>query len=51
MAVYPVVSNIPLPDAFTKFAQIPSQPASLPYDEIARNRDAWIQAWSDAVLK
>ncbi len=51
MAVYPVVSNIPLPDAFTKFAQIPPQPASLPYDEIARNRDTWIQAWSDVVLK
>jgi thiamine transport system substrate-binding protein len=51
MAVYPVVSNTPLPDEFTKFALIPPQPATLPYDEIASNRDAWIQAWSDAVLK
>jgi thiamine transport system substrate-binding protein len=51
MAVYPVLSNITLPEAFIKFAQIPSQPAVLSYDEIAKNRDAWIQAWSDAVLK
>jgi thiamine transport system substrate-binding protein len=51
MAVYPVLSGVTLPDAFTKYAQIPSQPAILAYDEIAKNRDAWIQAWSDAVLK
>jgi thiamine transport system substrate-binding protein len=51
MAVYPVLSGVALPDAFTKFAQIPSQPAILAFDEIAKNRDAWIQAWSDAVLK
>ena len=51
MAVYPVRSGITLPDAFLKFAQIPSQPAVLPYDVIAKNRDGWIEAWSNAVLK
>ncbi len=51
MAVYPVLSNVPLPEAFIKFAQVPPQPAMLPYDEIAKNRDAWIQAWSGVVLK
>lgn len=50
MAVYPVALNIPLPDAFTKFAPIPSQPAVLNADDIAKNRDAWIQAWTNAVL-
>ena len=50
MAVYPVALNISLPDAFTKFAPIPSQPAVLSSDEIAKNRNAWIQAWTDAVL-
>ena len=50
MAVYPVALNIPLPDAFTKFAPIPSQPASLSSDEMDKNRDAWIQAWTNAVL-
>lgn len=51
MAVYPVLSNVALPNAFTTFAQIPSQPAVLPYEEIAKNRDAWLQAWSDTVLR
>lgn len=51
MYVYPVLPGVALPDAFTKYAQRPAQPASLPPDEIAKNRDAWIQAWTDAVLK
>ncbi len=50
MAVYPVLPNVPLPDAFTKFAQIPSQPAVLSPADIAKNRDAWIQAWTETVL-
>jgi thiamine transport system substrate-binding protein len=51
MFVFPVVPNIALPEAFTKYAQAPAQPASLAPDVIASNRDAWIQAWTDAVLK
>ena len=50
MFVYPVAPGIGLPDAFTKYAQIPSEPARLSHDEIARNRDAWIEAWTNAVL-
>jgi len=50
MYVLPVVPNITLPDAFAKYAQIPSQPATLSPDEISKNREAWIQAWTDAVL-
>lgn len=50
MFVYPVVLGISLPDAFVKYAQIPAQPATLSPDEIAKNRDAWIQAWTEAVL-
>jgi thiamine transport system substrate-binding protein len=50
MYVYPVVPNITLPDAFVKYAQIPSQPATLSPDEIAKGRDGWIQNWTDAVL-
>ncbi len=50
MFVFPVVANTPLPDAFTKYAQTPAQPATLSPDDIAKNRDAWIQAWTDAVL-
>ncbi|HEX2698106.1 MAG TPA: thiamine ABC transporter substrate-binding protein, partial [Anaerolineales bacterium] len=50
MFVYPVVSNITLPDAFVKYSQTAPQPAVLSPDEIAGNRDAWIQLWTDAVL-
>ena len=51
MYVFPVLPGVALPDAFAKYATRPSQPASIAPDEIAKNRDAWIQAWSDAVLK
>jgi len=51
MFVFPVLPNVPLPPEFVKYAQHPQQPASLPPDEIAKNRDAWIQAWTNAVLK
>ncbi len=51
MFVYPVLPGVSLPEAFVKYAQAPSQPATLPPDAIASNRDAWIQAWTDAVLK
>ena len=50
MYVYPVLPNITLPDAFTKYAQIPTQPATLSPDEIAKGRDGWIKSWTDAVL-
>jgi thiamine transport system substrate-binding protein len=51
MFVYPVIPNAALPDSFVKYAQIPSQSATLAPDVIAAKRDAWIQAWSDVVLK
>ncbi len=49
MFVYPVNPNAALPDAFAKYAQAPDQPAVLSPDEIAANRDAWIEAWLDAM--
>jgi thiamine transport system substrate-binding protein len=51
MFVYPVNPNAALPDEFTKYAQAPEQAAALEPDVIAEKRDAWIQAWTDVVLK
>lgn len=51
MFVYPVNRGAALPDAFTKYAQAPEQSAALAPDVIAAKRDAWIQAWTDVVLK
>ena len=51
MFVYPVNPSAGLPEEFTKYAQAPEQAAALAPDVIAENRDAWIQTWTDVVLK
>jgi len=51
MFVYPVIANATLPDAFVKYAQIPTQSATLAPDIIAAKRDQWIQAWTDIVMQ
>ena len=51
MFVYPANPDAVLPDEFTKYAQAPEQTALLAPEEIAANRDAWIQAWTDVVMK
>jgi thiamine transport system substrate-binding protein len=51
MFVYPANQSAKIPVEFESFAQIPAQPAVLAPDEIAKNRDAWIQAWDEAVLR
>lgn len=51
MFVYPVHPDAALPDVFTKYAQAPDQAASFPPDEIAANRDRWIQEWTAVMMK
>ncbi|MFN3741613.1 MAG: thiamine ABC transporter substrate binding subunit [Anaerolineales bacterium] len=51
MFVFPVNPQAQLPEAFVKYAQIPEQPARLDPAQIAANREKWIQAWSDLMLK
>ncbi|RPI93992.1 MAG: thiamine ABC transporter substrate-binding protein [Chloroflexi bacterium] len=51
MFVYPVNPNAALPEEFTKYAQAPRQAATLAPEVIAANRDRWIQAWADVLLK
>ena len=51
MFVYPANPNAVLPDEFTTYAQAPEQAAALAPDVIAEKRDAWIQAWTDVVMK
>ena len=51
MFVYPANPNAALPEQFTKYAQAPEQAASLSPDLIAEKRDAWIQSWTDVVMK
>lgn len=51
MYVFPVRRGTPLPDVFTRFAQVAPHPFQVPADEIGRNRDTWIREWTDAVLR
>ncbi len=51
MFVYPVNPEAKLPEVYQQYAQLPQKPATMPPGEIAKNRDAWIQAWTQAVLQ
>jgi thiamine transport system substrate-binding protein len=49
MFVYPVNQSAQLPEVFTKYAQVAEQPADISYDDIASNRDVWIEAWAEVM--
>jgi thiamine transport system substrate-binding protein len=49
MFVFPVNPEAVLPEVFIQNSQIPAQPASIDPDEIALNRDEWIQGWNSVM--
>lgn len=51
MYVYPANENATLPELFTQFGQIPAAPAVIDPAEIEANREAWIEAWTDVMLR
>jgi len=51
MAVFPVNPQAMLDEAFTEFLQNPEQPATIDPALIASQREQWIQAWTEAVLR
>jgi thiamine transport system substrate-binding protein len=51
MFVFPAHSQASLPDVFVQWAAVPSEPAMLDAALVDANREAWIQAWTDAVLR
>jgi thiamine transport system substrate-binding protein len=51
MFVFPANRNAELPEVFAQWAEIPAEPAFLSPAEIDANREAWIQAWTDVVLR
>lgn len=50
MFVFPASREAVLPEIFQKHAVITKDPAEISPDEITRNRERWIQAWTQAVL-
>lgn len=49
MFVYPVNQSAQLPEVFMQHARTASQPAAITYEDIAANRDVWIESWSEAM--
>lgn len=51
MFVYPVVDDATLPEVFEENAVVVEDPLALPADEIATGREAWVERWTDIVLR
>jgi thiamine transport system substrate-binding protein len=51
MFVYPVLPGVELPEVFVQFGQPPAEPARLAPAAIDANRERWIEAWTNAVLR
>ncbi|MGB3717474.1 MAG: thiamine ABC transporter substrate-binding protein [Candidatus Promineifilaceae bacterium] len=51
MFVFPANLEAELPEVFIEWADISSDPARVQPDDIDSNREAWIEAWTDAVLR
>lgn len=51
MFVYPANRQAKLPELFVQFAEVPQQPVQLAPEQIEANRERWIEAWTDAVLR
>jgi thiamine transport system substrate-binding protein len=51
MYVFPVNSQAKLNETFTKYLINPQNPGGVDPQEIAANREKWIQAWTEAVLR
>ncbi len=51
MFVYPANETAVLPDVFQQYSQTPAAPVQLDPSRITANREAWIQAWTEIVLR
>ncbi len=51
MYVYPALTGAALPALFTQFAEVPIDPAQMEPALIDANREQWIEAWTNAVLR
>jgi thiamine transport system substrate-binding protein len=51
MFVYPVREGTTLPSEFERFAIVPVRPLTLPPETINKGRDAWIDEWTEIVLR
>lgn len=51
MFVYPVNSQVELPEEFTRFITVPSETSMVPPGDIDARREQWIKDWTEEVLR
>ncbi len=51
MFVFPVNSNATPPPEFLEHSVIPADPLSVPSTDVEENREAWIEEWTDIVVR
>ena len=51
MFMFPANQNAALPEVFATFATIPDRPAEVDYAAIETNRESWVEAWTEVVLR
>lgn len=51
MYVFPVAEGTPLPPEWASFAPQPTDPLTVPAEQISANREAWLQEWSDVTTR
>jgi thiamine transport system substrate-binding protein len=51
MFMFPANQNAALPEAFARFAVIPDLPAEVGHEAIESNREVWVEAWTEVVLR
>ena len=51
MFVFPVVPGVQMDEGFVKFMLDPEQPAYVSPAEIAKNRETWLQEWTQKILR
>ncbi len=51
MFVFSANQTAALPEVFVQFAEIPEKPAYVAPEEIEKNREAWLEAWTETMLR
>ena len=51
MWVFPAREDVTLPEVFAEHAQVAEEPVEMAYDAIEEQRRAWIEAWTETVLR
>jgi len=51
MYVYPVNDRAKLPGTWAEFAKTAQHPFTVPPEQIADHRDAWLREWSDVTSR